>query len=41
MLRKLAIAIGSAVSFGSYEVGVMYKVLDAINRLNQNFNSQV
>ncbi len=37
MTRKLAIAISGAVSLGSYEAGVMYKVLEAIAAHNNNF----
>ena len=36
MTRKLAIAISGAVSLGSYEAGVMYEVLEAIARHNEN-----
>lgn len=36
MSRKLAIAISGAVSLGSYEAGVMYEVLEAIARHNEN-----
>jgi Patatin-like phospholipase len=35
MSRKLAIAISGAVSLGSYEAGVMYEVLEAIARHNE------
>jgi hypothetical protein len=36
MSQKLAIAISGAVSLGSYEAGVMYEVLEAIARHNEN-----
>ena len=37
MSRKLAISISGVVSLGSYEGGVMYEVLEAITRHDNNF----
>ncbi|MGB9363473.1 MAG: hypothetical protein WCA99_17850, partial [Candidatus Sulfotelmatobacter sp.] len=36
MPKKLAITIAGAVSLGSYEAGVLYEVLDAIQQHNSN-----
>ncbi|MEM1369104.1 MAG: patatin-like phospholipase family protein, partial [Cyanobacteria bacterium P01_H01_bin.15] len=40
MTKKLAIAISGAVSLGSFEAGVIYEVLEAIARHNENDQSQ-
>lgn len=39
MPKKLAVVISGAVSLGSYEAGVMYEVLEAIARHNENAES--
>lgn len=39
MPKKLAVVISGAVSLGSYEAGVMYEVLEAIARHNENAKS--
>jgi predicted acylesterase/phospholipase RssA len=39
MPKKLAVVISGAVSLGSYEAGVMYEVLEAIARHNENATS--
>jgi hypothetical protein len=36
MPKKLAPTIAGAVSLGSYEAGVLYEVLDAIDQHNTN-----
>jgi hypothetical protein len=36
MSKKLTIIIAGAVSLGSYESGVLYEVLDAIDQHNRN-----
>ncbi len=40
MTRKLAIVISGAVSLGSYEAGVMYEVIEAIARHNENLKDE-
>ncbi len=39
MSKKLAVVISGAVSLGSYEAGVLYEVLEAIARHNENTES--
>lgn len=39
MPKKLAVVISGAVSLGSYEAGVLYEVLEAIARHNENAKS--
>lgn len=39
MTQKLAIAISGAVSLGSYEAGVMYEIIEAIAKHNEDENT--
>jgi predicted acylesterase/phospholipase RssA len=39
MPKKLAVVISGAVSLGSYEAGVMYEILEAIARHNEDIKN--